>query len=93
MVYLDRMKIKLIYTLLLIFIISCGGNEEPIAEEIIPEPENPKIKYRTYKRIIPMMKTDRMNLERTTDIQDARRYILKTFDSYKSEISPSSNSK
>jgi len=71
---------------------SCGSNEEDIVEQEIQEPEKPKTKYRTYKRIIPMMKTDRMNLERTTDLQDARRYILKTFDSYKSKIpsSPSS---
>ena len=86
------MKIKLIYTLLLAFVISCGSNEYPVAEKIIPEPEKPRFKYRTYKRIIPMIKTDRMNLERTTDIQDARRYILKTFDSYKSKIPSSSNS-
>ena len=86
------MKIKLIYTLLLAFVISCGSNEDPVAEKIIPEPEKPRFKYRTYKRIIPMIKTDRMNLERTTDIQDARRYILKTFDSYKSKIPSSSDS-
>ena len=86
------MKIKLIYTLLLALVISCGSNEDPVAEKIIPEPEKPRFKYRTYKRIIPMIKTDRMNLERTTDIQDARRYILKTFDSYKSKIPSSSDS-
>ena len=85
-------KRKLIYILLLTFIVSCGSNDEPIAEEQITEPEKPKVKYRTYKRIIPMMQTDRRNLERTTDIQDARRYILKTFDSYKSKIPSSSGS-
>ena len=87
------MKIKLIYTLLLTFIISCGSNDEPIVEQEIQEPEEPKIKYRTYKRIVPMMKTDRINLERTINIQDAQRYILKTFDSYKSKIPSSPNSK
>ena len=87
------MKIKLIYTLLLTFIISCGSNDEPIAEEEVQEPKEPKARYRTYKRIVPMMKTDRINLERTTNIQDAQRYILKTFDSYKSKIPSSPNSK
>jgi len=87
------MKTKLIYTLLLTFIISCGSNDEPIAEQEVQEPEEPKVKYRTYKRIVPMIKTDRMNLERTINIQDAQRYILKTFDSYKSKIPSSSNSK
>ena len=87
------MKIKLIYTLLLTFIISCGSNDEPITEQEVQEPEEPKVRYRTYKRIVPMIKTDRMNLERTTNIQDAQRYILKTFDSYKSKIPSSSNSK
>ena len=86
-------KRNLIYLLLLTFIVSCGNSDEPIAEEQIAEPEKPKVKYRTYKRIIPMMKTDRRNLERTIDIQDARRYILKTFDSYKSKIPSSSDSK
>ena len=88
------MKLKLITYIFSLFIIAnCGSTEEPIVEQEVLEPEKPKIKYRTYKRIIPMMKTDRMNLERTIDLQDARRYILKTFDSYKSEISSSSNSK
>lgn len=87
------MKIKLIYIILLILIVSCGANEEPVADEIIPEPKKSRIKYRTYKRIVPMIKTDRMNLKRTKDIQDARRYILKTFDSYKSEIRSTPDSK
>ena len=87
------MKIKTIYIFLFLFIISCGANEEPIVEEIIPEPKKPRVKYRTYKRIVPMIKTDRMNIERTTDIQDARRYILKTFDGYKPEVSSKTNSK
>ena len=87
------MKIKLIYIILLIFIVSCGANEEPVTDEIIPEPKKSRIKYRTYKRIVPMIKTDRMNLKRTKDIQDARRYILKTFDSYKSEIRSTPDSK
>ena len=87
------MKTKLIYTLLLTFIISCGSNDELIAEQEVEESEEPKVRYRTYKRIVPMMKTDRINLERTTNIQDAQRYILKTFDSYKSKIPSSSNSK
>ena len=87
------MKIKLIYILSLIFIIACGSNEEPIVKEITPEPVKPKVKYRTYKRIVPMIKTDRMNIERTTDFQDAQRYILKTFDGYKSEIYSKTNSK
>ena len=87
------MKRKLIYTLLLTFIISCGNNDEPIVEQEVQAPEEPEVKYRTYKRIVPMMKTDRVNLERTTNIQDAQRYILKTFDSYKSKIPSSSNSK
>ena len=87
------MKTRLIYTLLLTFIISCGSNDEPIAEQKVQEPKEPKVKYRTYKRIVPMIKTDRINLERTISIQDAQRYILKTFDSYKSKIPSSSNSK
>ncbi len=87
------MKTKLIYILLLTLVMSCGSDEENIVEQEIQEPEKPKTKYRTYKRIIPMMKTDRMNLERTTDLQDARRYILKTFDSYKSKIPSSSSPK
>ena len=87
------MKTKLIYTLLLTFIIGCGSNDEPIAEQEVQEPKKPEAKYRTYKRIVPMMKTDRINLERTTNIQDAQRYILKTFDSYKSKIPSSPNSK
>jgi len=87
------MKIKTIYIFLFLFIISCGANEEPIVEEIIPEPKKPRVKYRTYKRIVPMIKTDRMNIERTTDIQDARRYILKTFDGYKPGVSSKTNSK
>ena len=87
------MKIKLIYTLLLTFIIGCGSDDEPVAQGEVLKPEEPEVKYRTYKRIVPMIKTDRRNLERTINIQDAQRYILKTFDSYKSKIPSSSNSK
>mgnify|MGYP001296454940 CR=1 FL=1 len=74
-------------------VVTCLPNEENIVEQEVLEPQKPKTKYRTYKRIIPMMKTDRMNIERTTDLQDARRYILKTFDSYKSKIPSSSSPK
>jgi len=87
------MKTKTIYIFLFLFIISCGENKEPIAEEVIPEPVKSKINYRTYKRIVPMIQTDRLNIERATDIQDARRYILKTFDGYKPEIPSKTNSK
>ena len=83
------MEKKLIYIPLIMIIIGCS-NDELIVEEQV-EPEAPKKKYRTYKRITPMIKSDRMNLERTSDIEDARRYILKTFDSYQSKIPSVSN--
>ena len=74
------------------FIIVACSEEEPVAEAPGKPPE-PKKRYRTYKRAIPMMKSDRMNLERAADLENAQRYILKTFDSYKSDIQSSPNSK
>ncbi len=84
------MKKLCIYILSAVVIGGCS-EEEPIAEAPGKPPE-PKKRYRTYKRIIPMMKSDRMNLERTADLENARRYILKTFDSYKSDIQSSPSS-
>ena len=85
------MKRMLIY-ISLVFFIACGGNEEPIAEKEV-EPPKQKSKFKTYKRAVSEMQSDMKNLERHSDIENAKMYILKTFDSYKSKIPSSSNSK
>ena len=85
------MKNYLVYILSTLVIAACS-EDEPVAEAP-GKPEPPKKKYKTYKRIIPMIKSDRMNLEKTADLESARRYILKTFDSYKSDIPSGSSSK
>tara|TARA_B100001123_G_C14896075_1_gene861879 strand:- start:440 stop:700 length:261 start_codon:yes stop_codon:yes gene_type:complete len=86
------MKKHLLYLSVVLITAGCG-NDEPEVVEQPGKPQPPKKKYRTYKRVAPMMKSDRMNLERASDLEDARRYILKTFDSYQSDIPSVSNSK
>ena len=85
------MKTKLKYILLLLFIIACG-NDDSIAEEQEVELVEPKITYRTYKRTVSTMKSDRNRLERHSNIENAGHYILKTFDNYKSKIPSNSSS-
>ena len=76
----------------LVFFIACGGNEEPVVEKEV-EPPEPKAKFKTYKRKVSKMQSDIKNLERHSDIENAKMYILKTFDNYKSKIPSSSNPK
>jgi len=87
------MKKNLVHLLIGIVITACGGDGGEAIAEQPGKPQPPKKKYKTYKRITPMHLSDRMNLERASDLQDARRYILKTFDSYQSDIPPVSKSK
>ena len=74
-------------------LIGCGSNENSASAErkdTSSEDDNTKAKYRTYKNQVPMMNTNRKKLERLSDIEDARRNIMKTYDSYKPKIAPSS---
>ena len=71
---------------------ACGETvEEPVAEE--PAKPKTKTKFKTYKRAVSDMQLDMKNLERHSDVENAKMYILKTFDNYKSKIPQSSKSK
>ena len=86
------MKRNLLY-ILLVFIVACGEKvQEPVVEKKVEKPKA-KSKFRTYKRVVSEMQSDMENLERHSDVENAKMYILKTFDSYKSNIPRISNSK
>ena len=87
------MKKNLAYLSIAIIIAACGGESDEVIAEQPGKPQPPPKKYKTYKRITPMQISDRMNLERASDLESARRYILKTFDSYQLDIPSVSNSK
>jgi len=85
-VQLGDFNLRYIYFIVLFFI-GCE-TEEPIQIE----PKDEKVadsapKYKTYKNQVPMMNTGREKLERLSDVQDATRNILKTFDTHKPKIS------
>ena len=83
-------NLKLIYTTLLFVLINCGGQETPNIEVAKEDPVEEKSKYKTYKNQVPMMNTGREKLGKLSDVHDATRNILKTFDTHKSKISSSS---
>ena len=79
--------------MLLVFFIGCGSSEQSAAdqlEDISKADSSKQVVYRTYKREVPMMNTGRKKLEKILDVEDARRNILKTFDTHKSKIPSSS---
>ncbi len=80
---------KYIYISILL-LISCS-DEQPIKVKAeLEKPIEEKAKFRTYKNQVPMMNTGREKLERLSDVQDATRNILKTFDNHKPRISSNS---
>ena len=79
---------KHILILFLILIVACTGNPEPEKE---PKIKN-EVKYKSYKRIIPMLEADRKLIESRSDVDNAKRYIIKAFDGHEMNINKSSNS-
>ena len=73
-----------------IFLLSCGSEESIKDNANEEETINTNQKYRTYKNKVPMMNTGREKLEKLSDVENATRNILNTFDAHKSKISPSS---
>ena len=74
---------------MLIFFLSCGS-EEPIQDKVDNKKTIDSGKYKTYKNQVPMMNTGREKLEKLSDVENATRNFLNTFDNHKSKISPSS---
>ena len=74
---------------MLIFLLSCGS-EEPKQDKVDNEKAIDSEKYKTYKNQVPMMNTGREKLEKLSDVENATRNILNTFDNHKSKISSSS---
>ena len=78
------------FILILVFLLGCAS-EEAIQDKADNEKTmNTDKKYRTYKNQVPMMNTGREKLEKLSDVENATRNILNTFDNHKSKISSSS---
>ena len=73
-------------------LIGCGTHKDsaPNKTKDTSSENKTKAKYRTYKKEVPTINTSRKKLERLSDIEDARRNIMKTYDGYKPKIAPSS---
>ena len=76
----------------LVFLVGCG--EESLPEVVEPDNE-PIVKknnfqFKSYKRIAPLSNMERYQLGKRSDIQNAGRNLLKTFDKNKSKINSSS---
>ena len=67
-----------------------GNTVHKVLQEFHEKTMNTDKKYRTYKNQVPMMNTGREKLEKLSDVENATRNILNTFDNHKSKISPSS---
>tara|TARA_Y100001970_G_C13979558_1_gene722407 strand:+ start:573 stop:842 length:270 start_codon:yes stop_codon:yes gene_type:complete len=83
-------NLKIIYTTLLFMLVNCGAQDTPDIEVAKEQPIERKTKYKTYKNQVPIMNTGREKLEKLSNVNDATRNILKTFDTHKSKISSSS---
>ena len=82
-----NMNFKYLSILILLLIFACGDNSEP---EVVLEAKD-EVKYKSYKRIIPMLEADRKLIENRSDVDNAKRYIMKTFDNYEININKNSN--
>ena len=71
-------------------LVNCGAQDTPDIEVAKEQPIERKTKYKTYKNQVPIMNTGREKLEKLSNVNDATRNILKTFDTHKSKISSSS---
>ena len=76
----------------LFFIVGCGEENIPEVVETNDDPVEQKedFKFKSYRRIIPIINLGRTQLEKSSDIDGAGRNLLKTFDKNKSEIGSSS---
>ena len=83
-----KIDYKCILILFLILVISCEDKTKlEDKDEVIDE-----IKYKSYKRIIPMLEADRKLIENRSDVDNAKRYIIKAFDDHEININKNSSS-
>lgn len=85
-------KIFYLFSIALFVLVGCGEEKIPEVEEtndeIVEEKEN--FKFKSYKRITPIINIGRNQLEKSSDMENAGRNLLKTFDKNKSKIGSSS---